>query len=96
MRIDGESSGIPLYGRRTTRSGAAAGSRRTPSTPSSSGSVSHEPSELMTRLQSLPEVRSDVMEEVRQRLERGELLTREAAEATANAILADLQCFLSP
>ncbi len=48
----------------------------------------------MAKIQELPEVRADVLEEVRQRLNRGELLTRDAAEATANAILSDLQAFL--
>ncbi len=48
----------------------------------------------MAKIQELPEVRADVLEDVRQRLQRGELLTREAAEATATAILSDLQAFL--
>lgn len=48
----------------------------------------------MTQLQAIPEVRVEVLEDVRQRLQRGELLTREAAEATATAILSDLQAFL--
>ena len=98
MRIDGESLGSPLFGRRPTRPGSAAsGPRRASSTaPSSSNSGSRETADLMAKIQELPEVRADVLEEVRQRLHRGELLTREAAEATANAILADLQSFLSP
>lgn len=95
MRIDGESYGSPLFGRRPIRSGAAGSSRRLSSAAQpSSTSVSRETSELQTRLQELPEVRADVLEDVRQRLHRGELLTREAAEATATAILSDLQAFL--
>ena len=96
MRIDGDSMGSPLFGRRPTRPGSAAsGPRRTGSTSSSSSaSASRETSELMAKIQELPEVRADVLEEVRQRLNRGELLTRDAAEATANAILSDLQAFL--
>lgn len=96
MRIDGESSGFPIYGRRPTRPAAAGGTRRASTASSSKPSESRETSELMAQIQSLPEVRPDVMEDVRRRLQRGELLTREAAEATANAILADLQSFLSP
>lgn len=96
MRIDGESFGSPLFGRRPVRPGAASGSRRPASTKSSAPAGSSETTELMTKLQALPEVRPEVMEDVRQRLQRGELLTREAAEAAAAAILLDLQCFLSP
>ena len=36
----------------------------------------------------------EVVEEVRQRLSRGEHLTRDAAERTAAAILADLASFI--
>ena len=97
MRIDGESSGSPLFGRRPVRPGAAGGSRRTSSSssaqPASTGAA-RENSELMSQLQEIPEIRADVLEDVRQRLQRGELLTREAAEETANAILSDLQAFL--
>lgn len=96
MRIDGESFGSPLFGRRPVRPGATSGSRRSASTKPSATAGSSETSELMSKLQALPEVRPEVMEDVRQRLKRGELLTREAAEATANAILSDLQSFLSP
>ena len=100
MRVDGDSLGSPLFGRRPARPGSAAGGvRRASSMTSSSASStssSRETSEFMSKLQSIPEVRPEVMEDVRQRLQRGELLTREAAEATAAAILSDLQSFLSP
>lgn len=100
MRIDGESHGSPLSGRRVGRSGSAAsGVRRASSTAPSSiptGIAASPTSELMAQLQTIPEVRPEVLEDVRQRLQRGELLTREAAEATATAILSDLQNFLSP
>ncbi len=94
MRIDGESFGSPLFGRRPVRPGVASDSRRSASTKSSASAGSPEASELMSKLQALPEVRAEVIEDVRQRLHRGELLTREAAEATATAILSDLQAFL--
>lgn len=48
----------------------------------------------MTSLEEIPEVREDLVEEVRQRLSRGEHLTRDAAEKTAAAILADLASFI--
>ena len=95
MRIDGDSYGSPLFGRRPVRPGAAGGSRRLSSAAQpSSTSTPRENSELKAQLQELPEVRADVLDDVRQRLHRGELLTREAAEATATAILSDLQAFL--
>lgn len=100
MRVDGDSFGSPLFGRRPARPGSAArGVRRASSTASSSASStssSRVNSELMSKLQAIPEVRAEVIEDVRQRLQRGELLTREAAEATAIAMLADLKSFLSP
>ncbi len=94
MRIDGESSGSPLFGRRPVRPAATGGSRRASSAKPSSTASSRETSEFAAKLQSLPEVRPEVLEDVRQRLQRGELLTREAAEETATAILSDLQAFL--
>lgn len=48
----------------------------------------------MAGLGDVVDVRMDVVEEVRQRLNRGELLTRDAAEKTAAAILADLASFI--
>lgn len=48
----------------------------------------------MAGLDEIPDVRSELVEEVRQRLNRGEHLTRDAAERTAAAILADLACFI--
>lgn len=99
MRIDGDSSGSPLYGRRHVRSNSASGARRTPSmTPATTNAATgtRHASELLSQLHGIPDVRPEVIEEVRRRLQRGELLTREAAEATAAAILSDLQSFLSP
>lgn len=49
---------------------------------------------LMASLDEVPEVREDLVEEVRLRLSRGEHLTRDAAEKTAAAILADLASFI--
>lgn len=92
MRIDGEFNGTPLFGRRPTRSvSSASGTRRNSAAPSSS---SRTASPLLSKLQETPDVRAEVIEDVRRRLQRGELLTREAAEATAAAILSDLQSFL--
>lgn len=100
MRINGESPESPLFGRRPVRPGSASGSRRAASTSSSSSSAattsSHPTSELMAKLQGIPEVRLEILEDILQRLNRGELLTREAAEATAVAILCDRQSFLNP
>ena len=48
----------------------------------------------MAGLHEIPDVRVDVIEEVRERLSRGEFLSRAAAEKTAEAILADLASFI--
>lgn len=93
MRIDGDVYGSPLFGRRPVRPiSGGSGGRRPPST---SRAAPREVSPLMAKLHEIPEVRPEVLDEVRQRLHRGELMTREAAEATAAAILADLQSFLN-
>jgi hypothetical protein len=49
---------------------------------------------LVTGLDEIPEIRSDLVEEVRKRLNRGDHLSRAAAEQTAAAILADLADFI--
>lgn len=49
---------------------------------------------MVSALHDIPEVRPEVIEEVRQRLERGEFLSQDAAEKTAEAILADLASFI--
>lgn len=66
----------------------------TSSEQSSESTASGEYSPLMASLDELPEIRMDVVEEVRQRLKRGEHLTRAAAEQTAEAILSDLANFI--
>ena len=48
----------------------------------------------MAGLDEIPDIRPEVMEEVRDRLKRGDYLTRDAAEKTAAAILADLASFI--
>ena len=49
---------------------------------------------LVGALHDIPDVRPEVIEEVRRRLSRGEFLTRDDAEKTAEAILADLASFI--
>ncbi len=49
---------------------------------------------LVGALHDIPDVRPEVIEEVRRRLGRGEFLTRDDAEKTAEAILADLASFI--
>jgi hypothetical protein len=56
--------------------------------------VSAEAVALVTALHDIPEVRAEVIEEVRRRLDRGEFMSRDAAEKTAEAILADLASFI--
>ena len=98
MRIEPGNPNLPPGGSR--RSGRAT-QRSTPSSssisssePASDSTVSADIAPLVTSLMDQPEVRMDVVEEVRQRLNRGEHLTRAAAERTAEAILADLASFI--
>ncbi|MBS0201933.1 MAG: flagellar biosynthesis anti-sigma factor FlgM [Planctomycetes bacterium] len=56
--------------------------------------VSSEAATLVSSLHDIPDVRPEVIEEVRRRLSRGEFLSRDAAEKTAEAILADLASFI--
>ena len=74
-------------------SGASSASR------ASSGQSSESPERgefdpYLAAMHDIPEVRADVVEEVRQRLNRGDFLSREAAEQTAEAILSDLASFI--
>lgn len=96
MRIDPGTSNIPPAGRKPGRGVQRAGS-------SSTSSPAEKISEAITSPQIIPfaenlddigDVRMELVEEVRQRLNRGELLSRDAAEKTAAAILADLASFI--
>lgn len=95
MRIDPGSPNIPpVPGRSPGRP-----YRRAPSTDASPEQIADSgiPAEIasfMAGLVEVVDVRMDVVEEVRQRLNRGELLSRDAAEKTASAILADLASFI--
>jgi len=73
---------------------SARGAKGTPPTDSTAPSseseaVSSEQSALLARLRALPEVRPEVVEEAKRRVRDGELLTRQSAEQTAEAILAE-------
>ena len=95
MRIDQGFSGVPLPNRKPGRSvSGASSSGRTSSGRSSESSEHVESDPLMIALHDIPDVRADIMEEVRQRLDRGDFLSREAAEKTAAAILSDLASFI--
>ncbi len=89
MRIGPSREGQPA-GRKSVRS--SKGSDASPSGASSSQTqqTPAEGSELISRLRSIPEIRSEVIDDVEQRLREGDLLTRQAAEQTAEAILAEI------
>lgn len=95
MRIEPGNSNIPpVPGKRPGRAVPRSLSSLKSTEESSDSTVSSEIAPLFATLDEFPEVRMDVVEEVRQRLERGEHLTRAAAERTAEAILADLASFI--
>jgi hypothetical protein len=60
----------------------------------SESAVSSETTGLVSALQDIPDVRPEVIEEIQRRLDRGDYLSRDAAEKTAEAILADLASFI--
>lgn len=95
MRINSDYSGVPLPNRKQGRavSGASSASRAS-SGKSSESTERAESDPYLAALHDIPEVRADVVEEVRQRLNRGDFLSREAAEQTAEAILSDLASFI--
>ena len=97
MRIEPGNSNVPPAsgrkpGRATSRSSSTSAASSTEQT--SESVVSAELAPFASGLDELPEIRMEVVEEVRQRLSRGEHLTRDAAERTAAAILADLASFI--
>lgn len=97
MRIDPGFQGGPLNGRKIGRpvQGSSSASRARSDQPAETEStVPSEAASLMGALHDIPDVRAEVIEEVRQRLGRGEFLSRDAAEKTAAAILADLASFI--
>ena len=97
MRIDPGFQGGPVQGRKVGRpvQGSSSASRATTDQPAESDStVSAETASLVGALHDIPEVRPEVIEEVRRRLDRGDFLSRDAAEKTAEAILADLASFI--
>ncbi len=95
MRIDPGYSGVPLPNRKQNRSVSGASSALRASSGKSSESTERAESDpYLAALHEIPEVRADVIEEVRQRLNRGDFLSREAAEQTAEAILSDLASFI--
>ena len=95
MRIEPGNSNIPpVPGRKSGRATPRPSSSLPSTDESTDATVSSEIAPLLSSLDELPEIRMDVVEEVRQRLSRGEHLTRAAAERTAEAILADLASFI--
>lgn len=95
MRIETGYSGVPLPNRKQGRPASGASSVARGSSGKSSESIERAESDpYLAALHDIPEVRADVIEEVRQRLNRGDFLSREAAEQTAEAILSDLASFI--
>ena len=97
MRIDPGFQGGPVQGRKIGRplQGASSASRASSDLPSESEStVSSSTAALVSALHDIPEVRPEVIEEVRRRLDRGDFMSQDAAEKTAEAILADLASFI--
>ena len=96
MRIEPGHQGVPrIPGRKPGRFVSRASSElSSPTESSTETTVSAETALLMAGLDDIAEVRPELMEEIQDRLNRGEYLTRDAAERTAASILADLASFI--
>ena len=96
VRIEpGNPNSSPVPGRKVGRvAPRSSASSATSSEATAESRESVELNSLMTGLSDISEVRSELVEEVRKRLNRGDHLTRAAAEQTAAAILADLADFI--
>jgi hypothetical protein len=95
MRIEQSLSGVPAPGRKPGRSASGATSAVRASTGQSSESAARSDiAPLVASLHEMPEIRTELIEEVRERLNRGEFMSRDAAQRTAEAILADLASFI--
>ena len=97
MRIDPGFQGGPVQGRKIGRplqGSSSAGHAQADQPAESESAISSETGVLVGALHDIPDVRPEVIEEVRRRLGRGEFLTRDDAEKTAEAILADLASFI--
>lgn len=97
MRIDPGFQGGPVQGRKVGRpvQGSSSASRARSDQPSESEpTVSAETAALLNTLHEIPDVRPEVIEDVRRRLSQGDFLSRDAAEKTAEAILQDLASFI--
>lgn len=95
MRIEPGNPNIPpSSGRRPGRATSRTSSVSSSSESATESSAASEYAPLISSLNELPEIREDLVEEVRQRLKNGEHLNRAAAEKTAEAILADLASFI--
>jgi len=97
MRIDGGYHELPKPGRKTGRiaQGASTSSAsRSEKDSVTESAVQQEGSSLIVNLREIPEIRPEVIEEVRRKLAQGEFMSRENAEKTAEAILEDLASFI--
>ena len=67
------------------------------STPDSTANPARQPaaevSQLLAQLQEISEIRPEIVADIKRRIEKGELLSQEDAEATAEAVLADVSEF---
>lgn len=96
MRIGDRPNSQPVTGPQTNRAGGKSAAGTTGSSSGARRASSVDPSvtsEFVGRLKALPDVRADVVADVERRLNEGLLLTRDAAERTAEALLADLSSY---
>ncbi|MBW3540540.1 MAG: hypothetical protein KY476_09725 [Planctomycetes bacterium] len=91
MRVNDSSNGGRVPGRRPVRSRESSRTER--STAAEGRQRAPEVSELLTQLQEYPDFRPDVVADIERRLKNGDLLSREAAEAAAEAVLVEVESY---
>ena len=91
MRVRNTSDGnLTPGGRPSRRSEASTASGSPPADQPAERQTSPEVKQLMSQLHDLPDFRPEVVADIERRLEDGDLLTPEAAEAAAEAVIAEL------
>ena len=89
MRIGDRPSGQPISGQ-TNRATTSTSAKSEAKSAESKSSASAVDAEFLGRLKEIPDIRADVLADVERRLADGQLFTRDAAERTATALLAEL------
>jgi hypothetical protein len=96
MRVSGASNDPLLPGYRATETPRVSARSESPRVRAADErEIATEVAELVTLLRETPEIRAEVVADIEQRLKTGELLTPEAADATAESLIDEFASLLS-